>query len=73
VTSFRSSSQVFTVQAGSEVTGAWLHTLTSKSEANQSRQTTDARGSHDTLGTGPDSTADNKVIDSSHKVRRGRS
>ncbi|EAQ84467.1 hypothetical protein CHGG_08481 [Chaetomium globosum CBS 148.51] len=46
VTSFRSSSQVFTVQAGSEVTGAWLHTLTS---------------------TGPDSTADNKVIDSSHK------
>ncbi|KAK4099123.1 carbohydrate-binding module family 1 protein [Parathielavia hyrcaniae] len=43
---FRSSSQVFTVQAGSQVTGAWLHTLTS---------------------TGPDATADNKVIDSSHK------
>ena len=34
------------VQAGQEVTGAWLHTLTS---------------------TGPDSSADNKVIDSSHK------
>ncbi|KAK4032848.1 glycosyl hydrolase family 61-domain-containing protein [Parachaetomium inaequale] len=46
VTSFRSSSQVFEVKAGSQVTGAWLHTLSS---------------------TGPDSTADNKVIDSSHK------
>ncbi|KAG7287037.1 hypothetical protein NEMBOFW57_006537 [Staphylotrichum longicolle] len=55
VTSFRSSSQVFTVQAGSQVTGAWLHTLTNFGL------------NHDTLGTGPDSTADNKVIDSSHK------
>jgi hypothetical protein len=37
---------VVEVRAGQEITGAWLHTLTS---------------------TGPDSTADNKVIDSSHK------
>ncbi|PGH11165.1 hypothetical protein AJ80_07267 [Polytolypa hystricis UAMH7299] len=43
---FQSSSAVIDIQAGSVVTGAWLHTLTS---------------------TGPDATADNKVIDSSHK------
>ncbi|KAK2764605.1 hypothetical protein FQN54_009300 [Arachnomyces sp. PD_36] len=46
VSGFASSSNVIEIQAGSSVTGAWLHTLTS---------------------TGPDSTADNKVIDSSHK------
>ncbi|KAH6953606.1 glycosyl hydrolase family 61-domain-containing protein [Fusarium avenaceum] len=46
VTFFKPSSDVHTIQAGSEVTGAWLHTLTS---------------------TGPDQSADNKVIDSSHK------
>ena len=38
--------EVIPVTAGQEISGAWLHTLTS---------------------TGPDSTADNKVIDSSHK------
>ncbi|KAK2735888.1 hypothetical protein FQN55_001921 [Onygenales sp. PD_40] len=46
VQGFTSSSAVIEVEAGSVVTGAWLHTLTS---------------------TGPDDTADNKVIDSSHK------
>ncbi|KAH7070480.1 glycoside hydrolase [Paraphoma chrysanthemicola] len=43
---FRAPNTVIDVQAGQEITGAWLHTLTS---------------------TGPDSSADNKVIDSSHK------
>ncbi|KAF1358642.1 hypothetical protein EJ07DRAFT_122808 [Lizonia empirigonia] len=45
-TGFRTPNMVVDVNAGDEVTGAWLHTLTS---------------------TGPDSSADNKVIDSSHK------
>jgi len=45
-TGFKSSSTKFTVAAGSTVTGAWLHTLSS---------------------TGADSSADNKVIASSHK------
>ncbi|KAL6708041.1 hypothetical protein ACN47E_003475 [Coniothyrium glycines] len=43
---FRTPTEVISVTAGQEISGAWLHTLTS---------------------TGPDSSADNKVIDSSHK------
>jgi cellulase len=45
--SMRASNQKLTVQAGSTLTGYWLHELGS---------------------TGPDQYADNKVIDSSHKV-----
>jgi hypothetical protein len=65
-TGFTSSSAKLSVQAGQTVSGAWLHTLTSTQRLQGYVQV----GTDLDIGTGPDGEADNKVIDSSHKVTR---
>lgn len=66
VTGFTSSSSVINVKAGDTVTGSWLHTLTSPFHTKPLSIIYSQRS-----GTGADSEADNKVIDSSHKVYAG--